>query len=80
MGRFVGMTALRQVLEVESIWARLSASLDGDIFHVRSGAGQGGGVAAKHLGEGRADQSLAYPTEMERNLKSIYEATSERLA
>ena len=54
--------------------------LDGDIFHVRSGAGQGGAIAAaKHLGmKVVVDQSLAHPTEMERNLKPIYEATSER--
>ena len=54
--------------------------LDGDVFHVRSGAGQGGAIAAaKRKGmKVVVDQSLAHPAEMEHNLKPIYEATSER--
>ena len=54
--------------------------LDGDIFHVRSGAGQGGAIATARRSGMKivVDHSLAHPAEMEHNLKSIYEATSER--
>ncbi len=45
-----------------------------DIFHVRSGAGQGGAIAAaKRRGmKVVVDHSIAHPTEMERTLAPIY--------
>ena len=53
--------------------------INASIFHVRSGAGQGGAIAtAKRKGmKVVVDQSLAHPAEMEHNLKSIYEASGE---
>ncbi|MDQ8195590.1 glycosyltransferase family 4 protein [Coraliomargarita sp. SDUM461004] len=50
--------------------------LTGDIFHTRSGAGQGGAIAAAKAKGMKVivDQSLAHPVEMERNLKDLYHA------
>jgi glycosyltransferase involved in cell wall biosynthesis len=49
--------------------------LKGDIFHVRSGAGQGGAIAAAKARGMKVivDQSLAHPAAMERNLRRVYE-------
>lgn len=49
--------------------------LQGDIFHVRSGAGQGGAIAAAKARGMKVivDHSLAHPKAMQHNLKSLYE-------
>jgi glycosyltransferase involved in cell wall biosynthesis len=55
-------------------WASRRHLRDADIFHVRSGAGQGGAIATarKHGMRIVVDHSIAHPAEMERTLGPVY--------
>lgn len=60
----------------EIFGAQTKQHLEGQIFHVRSGAGQGGAIAeAKRLGMlVIVDHSIAHPLEIEANLRRLHEA------